>query len=78
MRIENPYEKRDLTEATSKEQESESIPTASNPLLSLVSPNLRVTCSLLLSKYLETMRDTNIWTLSLRGFLLQQIGSIIS
>ena len=44
----------------------------------MVSPNLRATCSLLLSKYPETMKDTSKWTLSLKGFLLQQIGSIIS
>ena len=74
----NPQEKEDLTEVTSKEQEVESTQTESNPLLLLVSPNMRVICSLLLSKYLETIRDTNKWTLSLRGFLLQQIGSIIS
>ena len=66
--IENPQEKGDLTEATSKEQEGESTLTASDPLLSLVSPNLRVTCSLLLSKL--SVRDTSKWTLSLRGFLL--------
>ena len=67
---ENAQEKEDLTEATSKEQEGESTQTKSNPLLLMVSPNLRATCSLLLSKYLETMKDTNKWTLSLRGFLL--------
>ena len=72
MYAENPQEKEDLTEAT------ESTLTESNPLLSLVSPNLRVTCSLLLSKHPETMRDISKWTLSLKGFLLQQIGSIIS
>ena len=75
---ENPQEKEDLTEATSKEQEGESTPIASDPLLLLVSPNHRVICSLLLFKYPKTMRDTSKWTLSLKGFLLQQIGSIIS
>nr|POE90274.1 hypothetical protein CFP56_74897 [Quercus suber]POE98407.1 hypothetical protein CFP56_53154 [Quercus suber] len=75
---ENPQDKEDLTEATSKEQEGESTSIASDPLLSLVSPNLRVTCSLLLSKYPKTMRDTSKWTLALRGFLLQQFESIIS
>ena len=45
MYTENSQEKKDLTEATSKEQESESA--------------LRVACSLLLSKYLETMKDTS-------------------
>ena len=75
---ENPQEKEDLTEATSKEQEGESTSTASDPLLSLVSPNLRVICSLLLYKYPKTMKDTSKWTPSLRSFLLQQIGSIIS
>ena len=71
---ENPQEKEDLTEATSKEQEGESAQTKSDPLLSLVSPNPRAICSLLLSKYPEIMRDTSKWTLSHRGFLLQQIG----
>ena len=66
-----------MIEATSKEHEGESTQTESNPLLSLVSPNLRATYSQLFSKYPETIRDTSKWTLSLRGFLLQQIGSII-
>ena len=76
--VENPQEKEDLAEATSKDHESESTQTESNPLLSFISPDLKATCSQLLSKYLETMKDTNKWTLSLKGFLLQQIGSIIS
>ena len=42
---ENPQEKEDLTKATSKDQESESTQTKSNPLLSLISPYLRATCS---------------------------------
>ena len=75
---ENPQEKENLTEATSKGQKGESTQTEPNPLLSLASPNLRATCSLLLSIYPETMKDTSKWTLSLRGFLLQQIRSIIS
>ena len=75
---ENPQEKEDLTKATSKEQESESTLIKSDPLLLSVSPNLRATCSLLLLKYPETIRDTSKWTLSLRGFLLQKIESIIS
>ena len=66
-----------MIEAISKEHEGESTQTESDPLLSLVSPNLRATYSQLFSKYPETMRDTSKWTLSLRGFLLQQIGSII-
>ena len=56
---ENPQEKEDLTEATSKEQKGESTLKESDPLLSLVSPNLRAICSLLLLKYPETMRDTS-------------------
>ena len=67
---ENPQEKEDLTKVTSKEQEVESTQTESNPLLLLVSPNMRVICSLLLSKYPETIRDTNKWTLSLKGLSL--------
>ena len=78
MYTENPQEKGDLTEATSKEQEGESTSTASDPVLSLVSPNLRVICSLLLYKYPKTMKDTSKWTLSLKGFLLQQFKSSIS
>ena len=78
MYAKNPQEKEDIAKATSKDQESESTQTESDPLLSLISPDLRVTCSQLLLKYLETMKDTSKWTLSLRGFLLQQIGSIIS
>ena len=75
---ENPQEKEDLTEATSKYQESESTKTDSDPLLLLLSPNLRATCSQLLSKYLEMMKDTDKWTLSLKGFLLGQIGFVVS
>ena len=41
----NPQEKEDLTKATSKDQESESTKTDFDPLLSLLSPYLRVTCS---------------------------------
>ena len=55
----NPQEKEDLTEATSKEKEGETTLTEPNPLLSLISPNLRAICSLLLLKYPETMRDTS-------------------
>nr|POE67611.1 hypothetical protein CFP56_45898 [Quercus suber] len=75
---ENPQEKEYLTGATSKEQEGERTLIESDPLLSLDFLNLRAICSLLLSKHLETMRDTSKRTLSLKGFLLQQIGSIIS
>ena len=70
MYAENPQEKEDLTQATSKEQEGESTQTEYDPLLSLVSLDLKAICSQLLSKYLETMRDTSKWTLSFRGFLL--------
>ena len=75
---ENPQKKEDLTEATSKEQESESTQTESDPLLLLVTPDLRAIYSQLLSKYPKTMMDTSKWTFSFRGFLLQQIWSIIS
>ena len=74
----NPQEKEELVEATSKDQESESTLTESNPLLLLISLYLGATCSQLLSKYPETMKDTRKWTLSLRGFLLKQIGFVIS
>ena len=42
---ENPQEKEDVAEATSQDQESESTWTKSNPLLSLISLDLRATCS---------------------------------
>ena len=70
MYAKNPQEKEDLIEATSKEQKGESTLTELDPLLLLVSPNLRTIFSLLLLKYPETMRDTSKWILSLRGFLL--------
>ena len=78
MYVENPQEKEDFTKVTSKDQESESTQTDSDPLFSSLSPDLRATCSQLLSKYPETMQDINKWTLSLRNFLLGQIGSIVS
>ena len=74
----NPQEKEDLAEATSKDQESESTQIESDLLFSLISPNLRATCSQLLSKYPKTMKDINKWTLSFKGFLLGQIGYMIS
>ena len=59
MYVKNPQEKEDLTEVASKEQEGKSTQIESNPFLSLVSPNLRVIYSQLLSKYPENMRDTS-------------------
>ena len=41
--VENPQEKEDLAEATSKDQESESTQIESDPLLPLISPDLRAT-----------------------------------
>ena len=75
---ENPQEKEDLAKATSKDYESESTQIESDPLFLLISLDLRATYSQLLSKYPKTMKDAKKWTLSLRGFLLGQIGSIIS
>ena len=75
---ENPQKTEDFAEATSKDQEGESTQTDSDPLFLLLSPDLRATCSQLLSKYPEMMKDTNKWTLSLRGFLLGQIGFVVS
>ena len=66
----NTQEKEDFTEDTSKDQKNESTKVDSNPLLSLLSPSLKVMCSKLLSKYLEIVGDTNKWTLSLKGFIL--------
>ena len=41
--VKNPQEKEDIVEATSKDQESESTQTESDPLLPLISPDLRAT-----------------------------------
>ena len=46
----NPQEKEDFTEVTSEDQESESTKAEPNPLISLLSPPLKVVCSKLLSK----------------------------
>ena len=43
MCTDNPQEREDFIEVTSKDQESESTQTESDPLLSLISPDLRVT-----------------------------------
>ena len=74
----NPQEKEDFTEVTSKDQESESTKADSNPLISLLSPLLKAVCSKLLLKYPEIVRDTEKWTLSLRSFMLGRIGLVIS
>ena len=74
----NPQEKEYFTEATSKNQESESTKANSDPLFSLLSPDLKATYSQLLSKYPEIMKDFDKWKLSLRGFLLGQIGFVVS
>nr|POE52424.1 hypothetical protein CFP56_66182 [Quercus suber] len=55
----NPQEKEDFTEVTSKDQERESTKVDSNPLISLLSPPLKAVCSKLLSKYPEIVGDTN-------------------
>ena len=70
MFVENPQDKEDITEATSKEQDGESTQTNFDPLLSPISLDLRVIYSQLLSKYRETIKDTSKWNLSLRSFLL--------
>ena len=70
MFVENPQDKEDITEATSKEQDGESTQTNFDPLLSPISLDLRAICSQLLSKYRETIKDTSKWNLSLRSFLL--------
>ena len=76
--IDNPQEKEDFTEVTSKDQESESTKADSNPLISLLSPLLKAVCSKLLLKYPEIVGDTEKWTLSLRSFMLGRIGLVIS
>ena len=63
-----------MIEATSKEQEGESTQTKFDPLLSLVSPDLKAICSQLLSKYPETIRDTSKWTYHLGGFSYNKFG----
>jgi len=74
----NPQEKEDFTEVTSKDQENESTEADPNPLMSLLSPPLKVVCSKLLSKYPKIMRDTNKWTRILRSFMLERIGFVMS
>ena len=70
MYTNNPQKKEDFAKVTSKDRESKSIKADPNPLLSLLSPPLKVVCSKLLSKYPEMKGDTNKWTLSLKGFIL--------
>ena len=70
MYTNNPQEKEDFAKVTSKDRESKSIEVDPNPLLSLLSPPLKVVCSKLLSKYHEMKGDTDKWTLSLKGFIL--------
>ena len=65
MCTDNPQEKEDFVEVTSRDQENGSIEADLGPLISLLSPPLKVVCSKLLSKYPEIMRDTDKWTLPL-------------
>ena len=74
----DPKEKEDFIEVTSKYQERESTKADSNPLISLLSPPLKVVCSKLISKYPKIVGDTNKWTLSLRSFMLRQVGFVVS
>ena len=74
----NSQKKEDFTEVTSKDQESESTEADYNPLISLLSPPLKVVCFKLLSKYPEIMRYTNKWTLPPRSFKLESIGFVVS
>jgi len=54
----DPKEKEDFIEVTSKEQECESTKADCNPLISLLSPPLKAVCSKLLSDYPEIVGDT--------------------
>ena len=74
----DPKEKEDFIEVTSKYQERESTKADSNPLISLLSPPLKVVCSKLISKYPKMMGDTDRWTLFLRSFMLGRIGFVVS
>ena len=74
----NSQKKEDFTEVTSKDQQSESTKADPNPLISLLSPPLKVVCFKLLSKYPKIGRDTDKWTLPPRSFMLESIGFIVS
>ena len=71
MYTDNPQEKEDFAEVTSKDQENESTKVDPNSLFLLLSPPLKVVCSKLLSKYPEMMGDTDKWTLPLKSFMLE-------
>ena len=71
MYTNNPQEKEDFAEVTSKDQENESTKVDPNSLFLLLSPPLKVVCSKLLSKYPEMMGDTDKWTLPLKSFMLE-------
>ena len=71
MYTDNPQEKEDFAEVTSKDQENESTKVDPNSLFFLLSPPLKVVCSKLLSKYPEMMGDTDKWTLPLKSFMLE-------
>lgn len=53
----NPQEKEDFVEVTSRDQESGSTKADPDPLISLLSPPSKVVCSKLLSNYPEIIRD---------------------
>ena len=71
MYTNNPQEKEDFAEVTSKDQENESTKVDPNSLFLLLSPPLKVVCSKLLSKYPKMMGDTDKWTLPLKSFMLE-------
>ena len=78
MYTDNPQEKEDFIEVTSKDRESESTKVDPNPLFYLLSPFLKVLCSKLLSKYPEMTGDTDKWTLPFRSFILERIGFVMT
>ena len=78
MYTDNPQEKEDFAEVTSKDQENESTKVDPNSLFLLLSPPLKVVCSKLLSKYPKMMGDTDKWTLPLKSFMLEWIGFVMS
>ena len=74
----NLQEKEDFTKITPKDQVSESTKANPNPLISLLSPPLKVVCFKLMSKYPEIMRDIDKWILLLRSFMLEHIVFVMS
>ena len=74
MYTDNPQEKEDFAEVTSKDQENESTKVDPNSLFLLLSPPLKVVCSKLLSKYPEMMGIRTNGHYLLRALCWSELG----